>query len=125
MNTCESLYCQIFLNTELNKSDIIKGLENLLNTKSTGNVIALESVEIELRDNESFEQKLCKEATNRFLYFPYYIEVDPFPEQTQENQIDLVSKILEYSWSSGFEVVASCDYEEQLPNSGGYKQKLT
>lgn len=124
MNTCDSLYCQIFLNTHLN-NDILNGLENLLNTKTIGNVIALEAVEIELRENESFDPKLCKEATNRFLYFPYYIEIDAFPEQTQENQINLVSKILEYFWSSGFEVVASCDYEEQLPNSGGYKQQVT
>jgi hypothetical protein len=125
MNTCDNLYCQIFLNTAMSKLDIIKGLEKLLNRQSIQNVITLENVEIEVRTNEKFDRHLCKQFPNGFLYFPYYIEVDPLPEQTQENQINLVSKILEYCWSSKFEVVASCDYEEQLPNCGGYKQQVT
>jgi hypothetical protein len=61
MNTCDNLYCQIFLNTAMSKLDIIKGLEKLLNRQSIQNVITLENVEIEVRTNEKFDRHLCKQ----------------------------------------------------------------
>jgi hypothetical protein len=41
-----------------------------------------------------------------------------------DSHIALVNKILTWLWSQKIPAVAASDYEDQLPNNGGYKSPL-
>ncbi len=68
-----------------------------------------------------FDEQIRKDEENGFLYYRYLLEIEPTEEFGKENAVEFVGKILDYLWSQGFPAVASCDYEELLPNNGGYK----
>ena len=56
----------------------------------------------------------AREFPDGFLYFSSLIEAGP-----QE----LVARLLPALWKRGIPAVASCDYEDELPERGGYKSR--
>lgn len=71
--------------------------------------------EIEVRKNKS-SKSAPKSGQKEFVYFRYYLEVDG---NDLNQQIALISKLLETFWSQGIAAVAACEYEELLPEKGG------
>jgi hypothetical protein len=49
-----------------------------------------------------------------FHYFRYRIEAGPKA---------MVERLLRVLWENGVPAVASCDYEDELPEAGGYKSR--
>lgn len=64
-----------------------------------------------------------EQQQNDFLYFKHYIEITPIQEQTLEEQVELVSKLLEYFWPKSYKAVAITDYEDTLPRRCDYNPK--
>ena len=56
----------------------------------------------------------AREWPSGFLYFPYRVEAGPKRA---------VERLLPLLWDRGIPAVASCDYEDELPEKGGYKSR--
>ncbi len=56
-----------------------------------------------------------------FLCYRHIIDVDPLGEISREDYVVAVGKLLEQLWAANFGAVAACDFEEELPRSGGAK----
>jgi len=116
----DDLACVIYSN--INKNILMEKLRQLLSEKDDASFYAYDN-EVEILKNLDFDSVKCQQFPDGFLYFCQRIEI--FPDESKrvslENQIALVSMLLKYLWSQGVPAVAACDYEDQLPNNGGYR----
>ena len=62
----------------------------------------------------------CKEFPDGFLYFPYRVELYFLNEKIA---IDLISSFIKKLWENNIPAIAACDFEDELPEKGGYKSK--
>ncbi|AFZ24726.1 hypothetical protein Cylst_2517 [Cylindrospermum stagnale PCC 7417] len=120
----DDLACMIY--ADINENELAEKLRRLLSQKNYNASFFLDDNEILVIKNLSFDSIQRQQFPDGFLYFQQIIEI--FPDETKtvslENQIALVSRILQYLWSEGVPAVAACDYENKLPNNGGYKNTV-
>lgn len=116
--TLDDLACVIYVYENKNASleEVMRSIWN----SYTQTILALDN-ELITYKNYDFKAKY-PDFPDGFLYFSHRIEVFPNKLVSLENQIKLVSIILQSLWDKGIPAVASCDYENKLPFSGGYNQ---
>jgi hypothetical protein len=117
------LDCKIYLNTET-LHDEIESVAQLLSGTVNLSTIHFQNGEIDVVKNEDFNEVSCKQFPDGFLYFRYYLEFYAFPEQQMQCKIEVISNILEYFWGKNIPAVAASDYENELPNNGGYNSSF-
>lgn len=115
------LACIIYADT--NKDELVEKLNQMLTKDSDSSVFYAHNNEIEFLQNLDYDPVNCQQFPDGFLHFQQRIEI--FADESKlvslENQVKLVSTILKILWSQGVPAVAVCDYEDKLPNNGGYK----
>ena len=119
------LACVIYADSD--RDELLSVLGQLLPEKVYGEIRRGRDNEVEVVRNLDFDPVARRQFPGGFLHFRQLIEI--FPEESKtvslENQVALVSLILEYLWASGIPAVAGCDYEDKLPHGGGYKSTET
>jgi hypothetical protein len=75
--------------------------------------------------NEAFDKSKQVNFPDGFLYFKFIIEVGFYRSVETNIYVDIVSKLLKWIWGMGVPAVASCDYENLLPENGGYNSNAT
>lgn len=115
-----NLDCVIYADAQSDK--LRQLLQQLLSESSSDSSFFECNNSVEILKNLDFDSVKRQEFPDGFPYFQHRIEI--FPVETKEiplaNQISLVSMILNRLWSNRIPAVAACDYEDSLPNSGGY-----
>lgn len=113
------LYCAIYVHAPVTREQLVAVVLQIPGAEKVGrSILRLLKAEIEVRPNEDASDGLRGNLENGFLFYPYLLEVDALPEQTIEEQIALVSALLELLWAQQFNAVAACDFEDRLPRSG-------
>jgi hypothetical protein len=107
----ENNNCIIFINSKLSKEQIINDLENNFSNE-------LKTIDLFIDNNEDFENGDLRSFPDGFLYFKYYLEVE-----SNNNIQQFISSLLNYLWQKDISAVASCDFENSLPEKGGYNSK--
>jgi len=64
--------------------------------------------------NDDYDEAAAREFPSGFLRFRYRIEID---------SRDVVERLLPLLWERGVPAVAACDYEDELPEKGGFKSR--
>jgi hypothetical protein len=80
-----------------------------------------DSFEIDVIKNVDFNESRNKEFPDGFLYFPLIMEY--YSNDTKISDINNTRTILIELWKNNISAVASCDFENELPENGGYKSK--
>lgn len=80
--------------------------------------------ELSVYVNDEFDANGQVNFPDGFLYFRFIIDVGFNPNSEISKCVDEISKILKWLWGEGIPSVASCDYEDLLPEKGGYNSKL-
>jgi hypothetical protein len=116
----DDLACIIY--AHIIENELEEKMRYLLSSNTKTNNFYIDDNEILITKNLGFDSIKCQQFPDGFLYFKQIIEIFPDDLKTVslDNQIALVSRILQYLWSEGVPAVASCDYEDKLPNNGGY-----
>jgi hypothetical protein len=73
-----------------------------------------------MRANDEYDKLQEKIFPDGFLYFKFIIEIEIDESIETENAAKEIGQLLVYLWSS-YSAVAACDFEELLPENGGYK----
>lgn len=119
MNDNSDLYCAIYVNAPVTREELAALVLQIAGAENVGRyLLRLLSAEVEVRPNEDANERLRGSQENGFLYYPYLLEVDALPGQSIEQQMALVSAILELLWARQFNAVAACDFEDRLPRNG-------
>lgn len=114
-------YCSLFTDSNVSREELILRLAKFFGVSPNRHYLSNEKGEVGILKNKDYDAELRKDETDGFLHYRYLLEVEPKDDLGEENAVNLVGKILEYLWLQNFPAVASCDYEEKLPNNGGYK----
>ncbi|HTM98933.1 MAG TPA: hypothetical protein VL088_09335 [Pedobacter sp.] len=80
--------------------------------------------ELSIYNNDDFNSDRQKDFPDGFLYFKFIVEVGFNNNCEVDNAVPVVSKILNGLWDMGMPSVASCDYENLLPENGGYNSPV-
>ncbi len=104
-------YCKIYVDYRGSSQELKRLVESCVN---------LENVDIYIDYNEEFDAIRACEFPDGFLFFKFFLELD-FDEGV--NFLCVVNLILRLFWDRHISAVASCDYENLLINSGGYRIK--
>jgi hypothetical protein len=119
------LGCKIFFEADSALRDLVEFLAGEPKSKVSigpaSSVIKSAPGELELRRNDDHDEVSARQFPDGFLHFQYVLEFYRRPEVKHEEEVDYVARLLDRLWSCGFPAVVSCDYEDELPHHGGYK----
>lgn len=117
-------YCSIYIAKNI-ESHIFKELEALVDGQATNNSIEVpDTCYLDLVANSGYNQFLQSEFPDGFLYFKYRLEITFLDGVELANCVKFIGKVLKFLWANNFPAIATSDYENQLPLSGGYKSTL-
>lgn len=111
----EDLYCKVYVATELSRDELIKLVTTITDGEVSLRTINSPQLLIDVLSNDSFDKELMSNPGG-FVYFPYFLEVEP----TDEDSVELekykltLKNLLVTLKGSGAQVVPSCDFENDL-----------
>jgi hypothetical protein len=110
------LYCSMFVDFSGDTKGILEKISKAIpGSEIENSSIDTDKIALSVRRNDEFDNKGVD-----FLFFKYIVEIDPTDESTLETQVDFISKMLTNFWDDEIKAVAACDFEDMLPNNGGY-----
>jgi hypothetical protein len=121
------LDCKIYVETDMAQEDLSGLLAALvggtISSAAGSRTVETPIGEIDIRNNPGSDKLLAQQFPDGFLFFRYTLEIYPSPTARREDRISQVEGILRQLWSRGYPAVAACDYEDDLPNRGGYNDR--
>src|SRR5665213_1953113 len=125
METVNDLDCRIFIDARRTPDEIVALVALAIGDVEEGapaaRTIRTPWGEFEIRRNKEADTARATDFPDGFLYFPYTVEFYPLSKTRREERISLAAKILNCFWDRSLPAIAVCDYEDQLPKEGGYK----
>lgn len=116
----ENLYCKIFIDFsgELSEADqLIAKLTNGSIQFKWG-LIETAFAELDVRRNDDFKtpkELKSKDPRDGFLFWKYYIDIEPTEGTARTTYISMVGRLLLDLWAKGINAVAACSFEDELP----------
>lgn len=124
MNEANDLSCRVYVDAPVTLDELAGAVAATVAAPVSGTawtkVISLPPGEIDVLENDEFDEEQRKQFSDGFLFYRYYVEFYT-PAQGWHEVQDIVARVLEHLWSKGYPAVASCSYESELPRNGGYK----
>jgi hypothetical protein len=115
------LYCKIFLDCDINQDQLIQLIATLIDGQAEFKTVSNDHCEIDVEKNEDFHDIQRHDYPDGFLYYSYHLDIEPYEEVIFSSYLAVIANLLEQIWSKGYQAVAACDFEEDLPRKGGYK----
>ncbi|WP_379151051.1 1,4-dihydroxy-6-naphthoate synthase [Paenibacillus sp. sgz5001063] len=113
-------FCKIFLDTDFDRTAVLASVRENIGGVLEQSSITNDICNLDLLRNDDFHEHKRNESPDGFLFSRYLIEIEPNEDVGTETYIATLSRLLEGLWRMGYKAVASCDFEELLPNMGGY-----
>jgi hypothetical protein len=112
------LYCRIYVDGDVRVEELSHLLADTLAGSVEGDEIAVGQTLLEAHASEGYDPDRRHEPLSGFLYFPYCVDLTALAGQDRVTHISITRRALEVLWARGLTAVASCDYEQALPNEG-------
>ena len=118
----ERLFCEIYVQSEESENSFVGRICALLSGERSGYEVETKWAVIDVLENDDYGEEF-EEPGDSFLGYRYKLEFEFETEKqiSREDYITNVGSLLTQLWESGHEAVASCCFEEDLPQKGGYK----
>lgn len=109
-------YCKVYVDTHVPKSDLIRLIQSALAGNPEGRAtIRTSSCVIDVEDNDDFSAEKQSDPANGFLYFRYYLDIEPVENVGRERYVAVLSVLLDNLREKGCKAVPACDFEDALP----------
>jgi hypothetical protein len=122
-----ALDCKLYVETSATIEDLSglvgRALCGSVETLGRTKTIRTSGGEIEIRANEDRQPARAGDFPDGFLFFRYVFEYYAHADTVRADRIKLIASLLDLLWQHGWPAVAACDYEDDLPHKGGYKDR--
>lgn len=112
-------YCVIFVRGA-EPETVQQGLTEVLGRPFERDVVMLPELEVEVRHNPDFGNPLT--TPDRFVVWPVQVELESTSPDAGQAMVATTTAVLEHLWTAGHDARAACDYEDELPWSGGRRR---
>lgn len=120
MELAENLYCKIFIDTDVSDEVVAKKVCSITSGEIDQWTVITDWSEIDIVENDDFDEMKRKEEPDGFLFYRYYIEMEPGANTLRQDYVMNISRLIESLWQEGWKIVAASDFEDELPMKGGY-----
>ena len=119
------MFCRIYVSGEgIERRGLTVAVCDLLGAQLVSEkYIEKDGYSIEVRPNDEYDKMSEREFPDGFLYFPLSIEIDIQDGISKEDAAREVGGILEFLWEGNYAAIASCEFEDLLPEKGGYNNR--
>jgi hypothetical protein len=118
------MFCRIYISKEdIDRKELLKSISEVMRAKLDGAYIEKSGYLVSVTLNDECDEIEAKRYPDGFLFFPASVEIDIQDDVSVENAAEEVSKVLTFLWMNNCSAVASCDFEDLLPEHGGYKSR--
>ncbi|MCM3042813.1 1,4-dihydroxy-6-naphthoate synthase [Paenibacillus motobuensis] len=114
------LFTKIFVDSDVDKEMLLDTVLNIVMGTISGSSILTKQAEIFIFNNGDFDEDKRNQGNDGFLYYKYYLEIEPTEDADNRNYVSEISNLLTKLWNAEFIAIASCDFEDLLPRKGGY-----
>ena len=90
------LYCKIYVNTSLTKQELLQRIANFMNGHVFLRTVETDLMGIDIVVNEDNDSKLMFHDGG-FIYYPYYLEIDPTPSTLIRSKVGEERSVAENS----------------------------
>lgn len=109
------LYCKVYIQSGFGIDDLYQRITRIV----VGKQEPIRSIktgwgEIDLRQNDGYNEKQVKDDEENFVYWKYYLDIEPNQEVIESEYIDQIASFLSRLDEKGIKAVASCDFEDRL-----------
>jgi hypothetical protein len=106
-------YCKVFIDSDKSKENLIESIFLVTESTKKNRSITTKLMEIDVFNNSIFRKS--SENQSSFVEWPYYLEIEPVDAAVSwEDYISSLRSLVVELRHLGFNVVASCDFEDQL-----------
>jgi hypothetical protein len=112
-------YCKIFVRNAV-PDDVEVGLSAVLGSPFAFDDLELANLRVEVRRNPDHGDPRIT-ATD-FVVWPVQVELVATSGEAGPAMVATTTAVLEHLWSAGHDAIAACDYEDELPWSGGIRR---
>lgn len=116
----EPLYCKLFVNGERDREDLIAFISDCVGGTIEMSRVNNPDMEVDVRGNDDFKPGISRKNPDAFLFYRYYLDITQVAGTQRTSFISGIAKLLNAFWADGTDAVAACDFEDELPNRGGY-----
>lgn len=119
------MFCRLYVTGRIiDRKSLLITLCSLLETEPINDAyIEKDKYSIEVRPNDEYDEMKQRIFPDGFLYFPFSIEIDILDDMPNMHIIKEVGRILKFLWVNNYSAIASCEFEDLLPEKGGYKSR--
>jgi hypothetical protein len=121
MSDTPNMYCKVYMDSQADKSQLLDLIANIISGSIKMRTVSSRELQVDLVVNEDFDETKRMQGEDQFLFYRYYLDIEPTEDVPRERYVESVGNLLEGLWRLGCKAVAACDFEEKLPRSGGYK----
>jgi len=120
----ERLFCEIYVNASDSEEIFTDAISALVGGKRLGYELHTNWAIIDVITNDEFGTTF-NETGDDFLGYRYKLEFELESDRqvARSEYIGNVGALLTKLWRRGYKAVAACNFEEELPRHGGYKEE--
>jgi hypothetical protein len=111
------LFCRVNIQSESPHKEFIAFIARTVSGASRLNSVTSDKLDISVDDNDSFDAEKARRGEDRWLYFRYSLEIDPIEGASRNDYVAAIADLIQSLWSSDMDAVASCEFEDRLPQN--------
>jgi hypothetical protein len=116
------LYCKVFVAGARSCRRITTVIHRHLGARDDGHCLSTEVLEIDVRRNDDSDPNRYAALRRDFVFSPYCLDIEPISGAPRAQYVADVSRLLQGLWAEGWDAIAACDFEEDLPRKGGLER---
>jgi hypothetical protein len=114
----DAFFTRLYVSSSLPLADLVDVAESALSTDADGRSITTDVVDVSFGKGDDFDPVVVSRDPTNFLRYPYSVEIEAMEGATLEQYLDVVALLMRELHKRGATIVASCDWEDDLPGSG-------
>jgi len=113
-------YVKVYVDCDKDLSQVIDQIARITSGSVRMRSVSSKQLEIYIVAIGDFNESCRSQPDDGFLYYRFYLDIEPASAIARDQFVVSLGNLLEALWSFGWKAIAACDFEEELPRSGGY-----
>ena len=116
-------FCRLFVHTSRSQKELLEQIAFAIKGDIEHSSVFTLFLELDVIKNENADAELSRVFPDGFVHFNFSLEFETNESSDIANYQQEIGTLLLFFWNNNCPAVAACDFETDLPFSGGYKNE--